>query len=904
MSRLKGLPPLREFTFSTALRLRGELIRLALVLAIGLLCGCAVQEGDAAAEPADKSAHKFTNRLARETSPYLLLHAHNPVDWYPWGPEALEKARKEDKCIFLSIGYSSCYWCHVMERKVFSDPEIARYMNEHFVNIKIDREERPDLDDVYMTALQVYYQALGVNSAGGWPLSLFLTPDGKPLGGGTYFPPRDEEGRMGFSTLMARVFQGWTDQRKDMQGNAEYLTQAVQATMKPRVSLTPVKLETALITQLVEKLQASYDPEHGGFGFNPAAPQRPKFPVPVKLALLQYAAKKQSDQKSGQMLYHTLDRMAAGGIYDHLGGGFHRYSTDRQWHVPHFEKMLYDNAQLADVYAEAFRQTGTARYKQVAEETIAFVLRELTDPMTGGFYSALDAETDGIEGKYYVWSRAEISATLSPDEAKLISAVYGLNSEQNFEHGYVLQLARPVAEIAAEMKLTPSQLEARLTSARQKLLAARQKRQPLLRDDKVLTSWNGLMIRSLARAGTNLEKPQYVEASAKAATFLLANLRDERGRLLRTWRGGTAKLNAYLDDYAFLIEGLIALHDATRDDKWLNAARRLTDLQLELFWDAEQKGSYFTSHDHEAILARTKNAYDAVLPSGNSVAARNFIRLASLSKQASYRERAKETLDVFASAMQENPGGLTNMALALGEFLESPDLSAVRGILVPDETPSAIVLTGGTKPASRRSIPLDNPSQSVIEQAAASTPATLPPETAFAQADKKKSEDKPAAKKSPDLVTGEVFLSVDRLPPGSTCKVLVRLTIAEGWHINTNPAMPDYLEATLLTVAAKQGTKLKSVSYPRGEIIPQPGNESPLHVYARRAEIIGTLEIPAAAAGSKEELSFQVKYQPCNDDQCLPPKTLTLKVPIAVAAKGEAVKSINAKLFEPPAKKK
>lgn len=880
-------------------------VRVSALLLIGLVCGCALQEGDAAAEP-QKVAPKFTNRLAKETSPYLLLHAHNPVDWYPWGPEALEKARKEDKVIFLSIGYSSCYWCHVMERKVFSNPDIARYMNEHFVNVKIDREERPDLDDIYMTALQAYYQALGVNSAGGWPLSLFLTPDGKPLGGGTYFPPEDQEGRPGFGSLMKGVFAAWTDKRQEMLSNAEYLTKSVQAAMKPRASLVPVKLEATLITKLVENLQASYDPEHGGFGFNPASPNRPKFPVPVKLSLLQYAATKQHDEKSAKMLYHTLDRMAAGGIYDHLGGGFHRYSTDRFWRVPHFEKMLYDNAQLADLYAEAFKQTGNPRYKQVAEETIAFVLRDLTDPATGGFYSALDAETDGIEGKYYVWSRQEIAAALTPDEARLIGSVYGVNGEQNFEHGYVLQLTRPLSEIAAEWKLTAAQLDARLSSAKQKLLAARKQRPPLLRDDKVLTSWNGLMIRALARAGANLEKPEYVESAAKGATFVLANLRDPSGRLLRTWRGGQAKLNGYLDDYAFLVEGLLALHDVTRDEKWLNASRRLTDLQLEMFWDEDAKGCYFTSHNHEAMLARTKNAYDAVLPSGNSVSARNLTRLASLSKQASYRERAKDTLDVFAAALQDNPGSLSNMALALGEYLDAPDLAAVRGILVPDEVPNTILLTGGTVesplPPLARGAREGRADEEPTSAAPRNVPATEPPQL-LAQADPNKPE-KPAAKKAPDLVTGEVFLSVDKLPPGSTCKVLVRLSIAEGWHINTNPAMPDFLEPTVLSATAKQGTKLKLNKYPPGEMLLVPGNDGPLHVYVGHVDLTGTLEVPAAAVGMKEELSFAIKYQPCNDQQCLPPKTLTLKVPLAVAAKGETVKAINAKLFAPPTAKK
>ncbi|HTI52009.1 MAG TPA: thioredoxin domain-containing protein, partial [Planctomycetaceae bacterium] len=524
-------------------------VLMTVAAAMLILLGCSLPEGDADSTPPEGHGKGPTNRLSRETSPYLLAHARNPVDWYPWGPEALEKARKEEKPIFLSIGYSSCHWCHVMEQKVFSDPEIARYMNDHFVNIKVDREERPDIDDIYMTALQMYFQAIKSTQTGGWPLSIFLTPDGRPLGGGTYFPPQDEQGRTGFPTLMKKVVESWRDNRRQMETNADILADAVRQASRPRAALTAPKLDRDLLGPVLKSLEAGYDAEYGGFGFDRRSPDRPKFPVPVKLALLQYETKRHNDERAGKMLYDTLDRMAAGGIYDHVGGGFHRYSTDRFWRVPHFEKMLYDNAQLADVYAEAYRHTGQIHYRDIAESTIEFVFRELTDPR-GAFYSALDADSEGAEGKYYVWTGEELAATLSPEELDLCKVVYGTEGSPRFELGHVLEQVIPIDTAASKLKRPAVELERELKGIRQKLLSARQKRTAPARDDKILTSWNGLMIRTLARAGVIFEKPAYVQAGAKAAEFLLTELRDDKGRLCRSYRAGQARVGAYLDDYA------------------------------------------------------------------------------------------------------------------------------------------------------------------------------------------------------------------------------------------------------------------------------------------------------------------------------------------------------------------
>ena len=611
------------------------------------------------------------NRLAGETSPYLLLHAHNPVDWYPWGPEALEKARKEKKMIFLSIGYSSCYWCHVMERESFSDPEIAKFMNKHFVNIKIDREERPDIDDIYMTALSIYVSQAGGGT--GWPLSMFLTPDTRPVAGGTYFPPRDQPNRPpGFLGVLKSIDKLWTEDKESAEVNAKALTQALRQTLRRRLVLASADLDKTLVDTSLTSLVNSHDPRFGGIGFRRSRADRPKFPTPPKLELLAHAADleqagKSAEKPAPKVLDHTLLAIANGGIHDQVGGGFHRYSTDRQWHVPHFEKMLYDNAQLAGLYVTAFARTAHPAFRAVAEDVFTYVLRDMTDP-DGAFFSAQDAETDAIEGKYYVWSGAEIDQLLG-ENAKTYRKLFGVVDKPEFEHGNVLFRAVPLEDSIADTQQTNLVKQMHRT-----LLAARKKRKPPLLDDKVLTSWNGLMIRSLADGGRVLKKPEYTLAAAKAADFLLTRLRDKsKGHLLRTYRKGKAKLHAYLVDYAFLVEGLLALHQSTGDAKWLTAAQKLTDEQISLYWDKTRHGFYFTSHNHEELLARTQNGFDSVLPSGNSTSVRNLIRLAKRTGQAKYRTYAQQTLEAFAPQMRQHQKrggmGMSHMALALSEYL-------------------------------------------------------------------------------------------------------------------------------------------------------------------------------------------------------------------------------------------
>ncbi|MFN0051534.1 MAG: DUF255 domain-containing protein [Planctomycetales bacterium] len=853
---------------------------LAIAFAGGvILLGCALPEGDADSTPPEKGAKGASNRLARETSPYLLSHAHNPVDWYPWGPEALEKARQEDKPIFLSIGYSSCHWCHVMEKKVFSDPEVARYMNEHFVNIKVDREERPDLDDIYMTAIQMYYQAIGSPQSGGWPLSIFLTPTGRPLGGGTYFPPHDEEGRTGFDTLMKRVVESWTEARPQMEKNAEILSEAVRQASRPRAALAAPELNRDRLKPVLKSLAAGFDQEYGGFGFDRRNPDRPKFPVPAKLGLLLYQAKQHDDEPSRKMLLQTLDKMAAGGIHDHVGGGFHRYSTDRFWRVPHFEKMLYDNAQLTDVYVEAFRQTGQAEYRDVAQGIIEFVFRELTDPQ-GAFYSALDADADGVEGLSYVWTDQQLADVLSQEELAACGLVYGTGGKANFELGHVLERVMTIDDAAKQLKTPAPKLERDLATIRQKLLAARQKRPQPARDDKILTSWNGLMIRALARAGVILERPEYTQAAAKAAQFILVEMRDDKGRLYRSYRAGQAKLNGYLDDYAFLIDGLLALRLATGDEKWGTAAQKLIDQQLQLFWDAAGKGCFFTAHHHETLLARTKNGYDSVLPSGNSVTVRNLLRLAALNQQPEYRDRARECLEVFVPLMEDAPSGLAHMALALEEYLNLADPSSSRNRPKPMRlgiAPEAAVLLAKEQASDSKA-----EEEIVLVQGKGERPAA--------------GGAKP--RKKPEIVTGRVFLALEELPAGGTCKVLVQLQIAEGWHLNANPSGdPEFELPTELAVSSEQGTELTKVRYPVGKKVPREEGDQPMLQYHGKVQILGLLEVPEAAARMEETLTIEVTYQACNETQCLPPKVLRLPITVPVAAKGAKIKAANEKLF-------
>jgi uncharacterized protein YyaL (SSP411 family) len=642
--------------------MRRSATRGGLCVILSSLCVLCVSVVNALAD--DKSKH--TNRLARESSPYLLQHAHNPVDWYPWSDEAFAKAKKEGKLIFLSIGYSSCHWCHVMERESFENEAVAKLLNDWFVCIKVDREERPDIDTVYMTALQVY------GNHGGWPLSMFLTADGRPILGGTYWPPDDKDGDgekvSGFKTILKAVHDAAKEKPKELDEQADKLAAATRASLAATArAIGLVELKRDLVSEAVDALKEEFDPLHGGFG-NPTRRFRgPKFPTPTNLTLLHYETEHTRADDLVKMRALTLDRMALGGIFDHVGGGFHRYSTERTWTVPHFEKMLYDNAQLAEVYALAWHATKNPLYRQVVRGTLAFVDRELTSP-DGAFYSALDADSDGVEGRYYVWTGKEIDAALTDKaDADLVKKAYGADGPPNFEEKYHILLLATAPDEATEKRLQP---------LRQKLFEARSQRARPFLDTKILTAWNGQMIAGYAVAGRLLDDPAYTQAAAKAADFILAKLRSADGRLLRTYgaRPGAAaeaRLNGYLDDYAYFIHGLLCLHDATKDNKWLDAAKALAGLMTKHYADEKGGGFFYTANDHEKLFARGKDQYDGAQPAGNSLAARDLVRLWQKTGDDTYRTQAEKCLKAFAPAMKENPAGLPTMAEALARYLDT-----------------------------------------------------------------------------------------------------------------------------------------------------------------------------------------------------------------------------------------
>ena len=616
-------------------------------------------------------ARNRENRLSRETSPYLLLHAHNPVDWYPWGEEALAKAKSDNKLIFLSIGYSSCFWCHVMERESFMDEEIAKFLNEHFICIKVDREERPDIDSVYMTAVQI------LTRRGGWPMSVFLVPDSKPFFGGSYFPARDGDraGTTGFLTIVRKLQQVWMDEPESILETANRLAELLKRELERRKPMEPVDLDKDLLNRVAKELESLYDPEYGGFGFSLDNPQRPKFPEPSKLLFLVDYVRRTDDAPSRAMLENTLDHMAEGGLRDHLAGGFHRYSTDRYWNIPHFEKMLYDNGQLATVYAEAYQLTGGVHYRYAVEEMLHFVLREMTAE-SGGFYAALDAETDAEEGKFYRWTQSELKEELSADEWKLLAPVYGFDGPANFEHDFHV----PLLSIRFR-DITTDELERRETSIRsirQKLVAVRDCRSRPLTDTKIITSWNGLMIRGFADAGRIFENEDYIRAACRAADFLLDELQTEEGRLHRSHAGGRASFNAYLDDYTYLVSGFIALHRATGDDRWLVEADRLTSQQIDSFVDEENGGFYFTSNDHESLLARAKDPVDGVRPAGISMAAVNLVYLGVVLERSDYLELAETTIQSSADLFRNSPASVTQMAIAVSDLLSARNSETVK----------------------------------------------------------------------------------------------------------------------------------------------------------------------------------------------------------------------------------
>ncbi|NLS96361.1 MAG: thioredoxin domain-containing protein [Planctomycetaceae bacterium] len=608
------------------------------------------------------------NRLVDSLSPYLAQHADNPVNWFPWGEEAFAKAGKEDKPIFLSIGYAACHWCHVMEHESFTNDRIAAILNDHFVSIKVDREERPDVDAVYMEAVQA------MTGSGGWPMSVFLTPDRKPFYGGTYFPPQRRGPMPGFEELLLAVHDAWKNRRADAEQQARSLTAVLQAdnvaATAGTAGLSDLK---SLVDSAAESLARSFDSVWGGFG------GAPKFPRPSDFGLLLRHWHRTGSRRSLEMVTTSLNHMADGGIYDHVGGGFHRYSTDRQWLVPHFEKMLYDNAQLARAYVETWQVTAEDRYRRVAEETLGYVLRDMRHP-DGGFFSSEDADSEGEEGLFYTWTPDELVAVLGREQGDTFAQAYGITEQGNFEGRSIAHLHRPLAATAEELGRDLAEVVQELEENRTRLLATREKRIRPLRDEKVLVGWNGLMIDTLAFAGASLQREQYMEAAIAAAEYVERLLRDGEGRLLHCRRDRRASHPAYLEDHAALACGLVSLYEATFDERWIDRAIVEADCLVAEFFDSDRGGFFSTSHRHEALIARKRDLLDNAIPSGSSLAATALLKLGSLCGRGDYLAAAEETIEATAAVMQRAPQAASHMLIALDFLLgPSPEIVLLEG---------------------------------------------------------------------------------------------------------------------------------------------------------------------------------------------------------------------------------
>jgi uncharacterized protein len=597
---------------------------------------------------------KHTNRLSRETSPYLLQHAHNPVDWYPWGEEAFSKAKSENKPILLSIGYSACHWCHVMEHESFENEKIAALMNDLFVNIKVDREERPDLDEIYMNAVQM------LTGRGGWPMTLFLTPDRKPFYGGTYFPPEDRQGMPGFPRILHGVSQAFRERPENVEKSVAQILTALQRMSEAQE--TTKNFSPTIIADGADKIARAYDADNGGLG------QAPKFPNAGVYELFLRHYSRSENEKFLEMAVHTLTKMAQGGIYDHLGGGFHRYSVDAKWLVPHFEKMLYDNAQLVRIYAHAHTITREPLFKSVVNETVDYLLREMLHPH-GGFYATQDADSEGEEGKFFVWTEDEVNRLLGEADAGIFCRMFDVGEPGNFEDKSILHPILSVDQASKLFRKDPSEVAALVARAKQKLFAAREKRIKPFRDEKIITAWNGLMLSGLAEAIKLSGNPAWIDAAQRTVEFIFSKMfRD--GFLLHTYKDGQAKLLGYLDDYAFLAVGLLDLYEALFDRSYLERASQLTEIMLREFWDERDGGFYFTGKSHEQLISRAKPIFDASIPSGNAMATQLLLRLYHFGGNDRYRAGAEKVLRSYYDAMESQPFGFAHMLCALDLYLE------------------------------------------------------------------------------------------------------------------------------------------------------------------------------------------------------------------------------------------
>ena len=609
------------------------------------------------------TGQKYTNRLINETSPYLLQHAHNPVDWFPWGTEAFEIARRENKPILLSIGYSACHWCHVLAHESFENEEIAKLMNENFVNIKVDREERPDLDQIYMNAVQM------MTGHGGWPMTVFLTPEGVPFYGGTYFPPEDRYNMPGFPRVLLGVAEAYRAKPDEVTQTAVAMLGELRRMGVARESGGELSFE--LLDGAYQNIARGYDATYGGFG------RAPKFPPAMTLEFLLRTHARTGEAKALEMVKHTCRKMAEGGMYDQLGGGFHRYSTDERWLVPHFEKMLYDNALLARQYLHLYQQTGEDFYRRIVIETLDYVVREMTDA-SGGFYSTQDADSEGHEGKFFVWTVKEVVEVLGPEDGSLFCSYYDVTPQGNFEGLNILNVRRSPEDVAKAEGVSPERLREALERGRRELFAVRERRIKPARDEKILTAWNGLMLASFAEAAAILDREDYLSIAERNAQFVLDNLRRD-GLLLRTYKDGKAKLNGYLEDYSFFADGLIALYESTGELRWLEEARAITDRMTEEFWDDAEGGFFYTGKSHEELIVRSKDYFDNATPSGNSVAAEVLLRLGLLTANEEYSRKAVALFRLLRDTMLRHPSAFGRLLGALDFYLSTPKEIAIIG---------------------------------------------------------------------------------------------------------------------------------------------------------------------------------------------------------------------------------
>ena len=611
--------------------------------------------------------HEFTNHLINESSPYLLQHAHNPVDWYPWGEEAFAISREQNKPVLLSIGYSACHWCHVMAHESFEDEEIARLMNDNFVNIKVDREERPDLDQIYMNAVQM------MTHHGGWPMTVFLTPDAIPFYGGTYFPPQDRYNMPGFPRVLISVAEAYKDRRSDIAQTSDQLLNELRRLSE--TSGSEQSIEKELLDAAFVGITRGYDPVNGGFG------GAPKFPPAMTLEFLLRTFVRTGNADALEMVRTTTTKMAYGGMYDQLGGGFHRYSTDAKWLVPHFEKMLYDNALLSRVYLHYYQVSQDELARETTKGILDYVIREMTND-EGGFYSTQDADSEGHEGKFFVWDIAEIKSVLGEKEANFFCAAYDITDSGNFEGENIPNIKHSLKAVAEKAGVTLDELNASLSQSKRKLFEVREQRIKPDRDEKVITAWNGLMLASFAEAGVVLDRPDYLDIARKNARFILSKLQRD-GFLLRTYKDGVAKFNAYLEDYAFLIEGLTTLFETSGEIEWLNAALSLTERMVEEFWDEDNAGFFFTGTSHEKLIVRSKDYFDNATPSGNSVAASVLLRLGILTDSEHFRNLAVSVFREVADSIRKYPSGFGYALSGLDFLLSTPKEVA---IIAPEQS--------------------------------------------------------------------------------------------------------------------------------------------------------------------------------------------------------------------------